>query len=342
MRKLFAIFGAAFLLSLQLGAQDAQVTKALEEGRKLYEAGKHSEAASVYKKALSKNKENDLLNNEMALTQLALKNYSEAIVFSDKVIIANSKLASQAYATKGSALGLKGDYDQAILTFKDGINKYPEDFFLYYNLAFTQLNGAQYSQAEATAKKAVALKPDFPGSHLVLGQAMFYQNKRVPSMLALYYFLLLEPNTPRSSSALSLIDQAVNLGITKEGNKINVQIPNNEKDEFRTADVIISLSQANRYDDKNKSKSEQQVFCESTRMLFTTLEEHKKDNSKTDIWWTFYVPFFADMTKTDNVDAFCYQAMSTKNNNSVNNWVRDNKDKLDKLKTWYEANYAKK
>jgi len=340
MKKVFTTIGAVLLLSFQLLAQDA-VTKALEEGKKLYDAGKYSDAAGVYKKALSKNKENDVLNNEMSLVQLALKNYSEAVVYSDKVINANSKLANVAYATKGSAQGLKGDYDQAILTIKDGINKYPEDFFLYYNLAFTQLGGSQYSQAEASAKKAIEIKPDFAGSHLVLGQSMFYQNKRVPSMLALYYFLLLEPNTPRSSSALSMMDQAVNLGITKEGDKINVQIPNKEKDEFGTADVIISLSQANKLDEKNKSKSEQQIFCESTNMLFTTLAENKKQDKK-GIWWTFYVPFFEDMQKNDNLDAFCYQAMITKNNNAVNNWVRDNKSKIDKLKSWYDANYAKK
>jgi tetratricopeptide (TPR) repeat protein len=340
MKKLFTTLGAVLFMSVQLWAQDA-VTKAVEEGKKLYEAAKYTEAATVYKKALAKNKDNDILNNEMATTQLALKNYSEAVTYADKVINANSKLANVAYATKGSALGLKGDYDQSILTLKDGINKYPDDHYLHYNLAFTQLGGSQYSMAEMSAKKAINLKADFPGSHLVLGQAMFYQNKRVPSMLALYYFLLLEPSTPRSSSALSMIDQAVNLGITKEGDKINVQIPNNESDEFSTADVIVSLSQANRYDEKNKSKSEQQMFCESTRMLFTTLEENNK-NKKTDIWWTFYVPFFSEMTKNDNVDAFCYQAMSTKNNNNVNNWVRDNKSKLDKLKTWYDANYVKK
>jgi tetratricopeptide (TPR) repeat protein len=340
MKKLLTTLGTTFLLSFQLLAQD-QVTKALEEGKKLYDAGKYSDAASVYKKALSKNKDNDVLNNEMATTQLALKNYSEAIVFSDKVINANSKLASQAYATKGSAQGLKGDYDMAVLTLKDGIIKYPDDFFLYYNLAFTQLGGAQYSQAEASAKKAIMIKPDFAGSHLVLGQSMFYQNKRVQSMLALYYFLMLEPNSPRAAQALSMMDQAVNLGITKEGDKVNVQIPNNDKDEFGTADVIISLSQANRYDEKNKSKSEQQIFCESTKMLFSTLAENN-NGSKKDIWWTFYVPFFADMQKNDNLDAFCHQSMLTKNNNSVNNWVRDNKDKIDKLKTWYDANYAKK
>ena len=340
MKKVFTTIGAVFLLSFQLLAQDA-VTKALDEGKKLYDAGKYSDAASIYKKALSKNKENDVLNNEMSLVQLALKNYSEAIVFSDKVIAANSKLSNIAYATKGSAQGLKGDYDQAVLTLKDGINKFPDDFFLYYNLAFTQLGGSQFSQAEASAKKAIAIKPDFAGSHLVLGQSMFYQNKRVPSMLALYYFLLLEPNTPRAASALSMMDQAVNLGITKEGDKINVQIPNKEKDEFGTADVIISLSQANKYDEKNKSKTEQQIFCESTNMLFTTLAENNSD-SKSGIWWTFYVPFFADMQKNDNLDAFCYQAMLTKNNNAVNNWVRDNKSKIDKLKSWYEINYAQK
>ncbi|MBL7719902.1 MAG: tetratricopeptide repeat protein [Flavipsychrobacter sp.] len=341
MKKVFATFGAVLWLSVSVFAQDAQLAKTLEEGRKLSSGGKYSEAASVYKKALSKDKNNDALNNEMALVQLSLKNYSEAITFADKVITANSKLANQAFATKGSAQGLKGDYDQAVLTFKDGINKYPEDFYLYYNLAFTQLNGSQYAQAEASAKKAVLLKPDFAGSHLVLGQTMYYQNKRVQAMLALYYFLMLEPNTPRSSSALAMMDQAVNLGITKEGDKINVQIPNNEKDEFGTADVIISLSQANKYDEKNKSKSEQQVFCESTKMLFNTLVENNKGDKK-DIWWSFYVPFFDDMQKNDNVDAFCYQALSTKSNNNVQNWVRDNKSKIDKLNSWYEANYAKK
>lgn len=332
--------GAVLLLSVNTFAQDAQ-TKQMEEAKKLYDAGKYSEAASTYKKILSKDKNSVAANMEMANTQLALKNYSEAIVYSDKVIAANVPQANQAYAVKGSAQGLKGDYDAAVLTLKDGINKFPDDFFLYYNLAFTQLNSSQYSQAEASAKKAVALKPDFAGSHLVLGQSMFYQNKRVPSMLALYYFLLLEPNSPRSASALTLIDQAVNLGITKEGDKINVQIPNKENDEFGTADVIISLTQANRYDEKNKSKSEQQIFCENTRTLFVTLGENSKTGNK-EIWWSMYVPFFYEMTKNDNVDAFCHQALLSKNNNNVNNWVRDNKSKIDKLNSWYDSNYAKK
>ena len=78
------------------------------------------------------------------------------------------------------------------------------------------------------------------------------------------------------------------------------------------------------------------MFIENTTSFFTMLGEIKKDKKakkSSSVWWSFYVPFFYDLAKSDHMEAYCtYINQST--NEYYDLWLSENKDKLDAFSEW--------
>ncbi len=155
--------------------------------------------------------------------------------------------------------------------------------------------------------EAVQLQPAHASSHLLLGSIMAESRQRIPAVLALYHFLLLEPDTKRSPGALALLDRLLSQGVTQESeNQITIQLAAPEKkDPFSSMEMMMSLMSASRMGKDNKGKSEAAQFAEITDLLFSMLSGLEKEKSAR-IWWTVYGTLFTAMNEKDHTEAFSY------------------------------------
>jgi len=326
------IIGLLLLISLQftvVHAQKTNVSNLISEGIKLHDHGDYTGAIDLYKRALKFDNRSAQANYEIASSYFAMKDYTNTLKHCDKVIALNSDNMDQAYILKGSVEDVLGKPKEAVKTYKLALQKYTKNYLLYYNLALTSFNLKEYKDTDAALRSALKLNPSHASSHFLLALSMLVQEKRVPGILALYNFLLLEPKSKRSVSALKTLEEELDKGLKKENTKPAVK---KGEDEFYTATLMLDLLAASKSNEANKNKPAAVLFAENTNTFFTILGEMKKD--KKGFWWNFYVDYFYTLAVNKHTEAFCYYITQSKDE-VYSEWIKANLPKIEAFSEWY-------
>lgn len=321
--------------------QSEEVEKFVRRGIELYEEGDYKGAIDQYKKALKIDKESPLANYETAMAYFALKEYENAIEYSDKVIDAKSDFIEHSYIIKGSALDLTGKTKEAIKAYTKAIQDYPKSHLLHYNLALTHYKLKDFKKAESAVQGALKANPGHSSSHLLLAYMMNDQGSRVKTLLALYNFLLVEPTGDRAESAFERLSNELQKGVKKgDDNTISITLTDNgESDEFQAAELMLSLLAASGGLEENEGKTEYELFTANNESFFAVLGELKKDSKG--FWWEFYVDFFYAMKNEGHIEAFSYFISQSKNDENISKWLEENTTKFEALSNWY-SEYERK
>ena len=333
MRKL-TIITICLLLTSNLFGQNSEVEKLIFQGVELHDQGKYSEAIAKYSSALEINPKSDLANYEISYSYFAVKDYRNAIKYSEKVIKTKSKFQEEAFMVLGNSYDLTGNHSKAVKTYRTGISKFPNSNLLHYNLALTFYNSNELADAESSVINAINSNPKHASSHLMLAILMEHNGKRIPSLLASSYFLMLEPNTKRSEICYEILQKQITKGVErKDGNNISINLSASSlDDDFATAELMMSMFATKSFTNEDSTKNEYELFAETNKSIFGMLNSLKK--GKKNIWWDFYVVKFDDLVKSENVEAFSYYISKSKNDPFVNQWVIDNPQKIEQFENW--------
>jgi tetratricopeptide (TPR) repeat protein len=95
-------------------SQSEEVSKRIDEGVALHDAGDFAGAISSYKKALEIDKNSTIAHYEIASTYYVLEQYDNAIPHVDRVIKINKEFVDQAYILKGTILDVSGKGKEAV------------------------------------------------------------------------------------------------------------------------------------------------------------------------------------------------------------------------------------
>ena len=327
-------------LSGTIFGQNQELGHHIDRGIALYDNGKYNEAIAEYKLALTIDNNSPAANYEMANTYIALKNYQEAVTYADKVIQLNNGDVDLAYTAKGNALDLMLKHGEAMDVYNAGIKMFPHNYLLLYNAALSCWELKKYYECASYAAKAVAANPRHASSHYLLGTSMCLLGKRPLSLMALYNFLLLEPNSKRSGSALSLLEMEMKRNVEKINDTIKIGVSDKDiKDEFGKIDLALSLIEATKNEEKTKSRSDEENFYRYSELFFSLLDEAPVEERNSSVWWTIYVPLFHDLLSAKNTQAFCYYILASKNSSTVNKWQKDHRNEAAKFSKWYADNY---
>lgn len=314
----------------------------IDKGIALHDAGKYTEALEQYNKALSVQKDSDDAIYEMGATYSAMKDYAKAIECADKVIKLETHLLGKAYLLKGISLDYSGKPKEAIEVYKKGMKKAPDFNRLDYALAVTSYNLKEFKDTEEALYSSLKKNPLHANSHYLLG--FINADKRTKSMLALFNFLILEPTGSKANVAFNTISKFQKTGVeVKDDKSINVTISlDNKDDEFSPAEMTLSMLEASNNMDENKSKSDFQLFSENTKSFFNVLGELQANNKNKGFWWSFYVSFFYDLAKNDEMyETFTYYVYQDVQNTAVESWLIANKGRVEKFKDWV-SNHKRK
>lgn len=318
-----------------VNAQNA-VDSLVALGIQLHDNQQYSEAIDIYKEALKINSNSSLVNYEISMTYMYNGDYEKSLVHSQKVIDNNQDYIMEAFITKGSCLDYLGETKQSIKLFKKGIKRFGDHYLFYYNLGYNYSKDKNYKKAEESLIKAIKSNPTHASSHLMLAYLMNDQHLRVQSLLCLHYFLLLEPASERSESALTLLNKLFTGNVYKAAdrpNEISINIdPNAVKSEYGAADLMISMLEASKSLEENEHKSNEELFIENTTSFFKVLGE-LKDKKHTGLWWDFYVPFYTTLAQSNHMATYCYYIQYGANE-SARAWLEYNAEHIDAFEEW--------
>lgn len=321
--------------TLTLSAQKSEFLEVIEQGIEYHDAGDYSKALKEYKKALKISPDSHLVQYEMGNTYFAMSDYKNAIKYADLVIDNNSDYLDQAYILKGNALDSQGKSKDAIKTYKKGIKAFDDNHLLHFNLALTYYNNDNVKAAEKSLMDAINVNPYHSSSNLLLGFIQIDKGERIPSVLCMYKFLMIEASSSRSKTAYAILMEQMKMGVEQtDDNSISISINSESESEFQAAELMLSLLEASRTVEENEDKTDAEMFFENTDSFFAMLGEIRDKNDG--FWWTNFVDFFYDMHNNEHVETFSYFISMSTENEEVFEWLDSNEEKIDAFSEWYD------
>ena len=333
------------LVSCAIGTRAlAQTTPArdlVKEGVQLYDEGKYDQAIAKYQQALATEPANDVAQAELALTYNALGRNAEAKVACEQLLKRSPDVGASVYVTYGNSLDGLGQFKAAEQAYQQGMKKYPETYTLPYNLGIAQAGQQQYPAAIASFQQAVARNPRHASSHMSLGVVQLKAGSRVPGVLALARFLVLEPTGPRATQRLPLLDQAMMQGVSQpDAKNINITLApsalskGKKADDFGPEELMLSMSGALTLDEKNKNKTKLEKFSDQFSSLCRVMGELSAKSSGGFVR-TYYVPYFVEMEKKGFVPAFTYLVHSSQTDApEVQTWLAAHPIEVQVFQEW--------
>jgi tetratricopeptide (TPR) repeat protein len=357
MRTSFTI--ALLFLGVRLFAQ-TNLEGIISEGIALHDKGDYKGAIAKYHQALKLDPASAMAHYELAFSHHLDKDYDSALHHAGVVIDGNNgRLGVQAAIVKGSVLDDMGNTKGSIEFYKDVLKQHPDEYLLLYNYAVSCGRLQQWEEAEAALERALRNKISHPSSHLKLAYIKADKGEKVRAVYELYFFLLLENNSPRAKEALAKLRELLygeakveSVSVNdKTGDKqinINIAVSSSDDPQITAAEIgLATITSASL--ELNKEQSEEEKLIHDTQTLFSMLgelKENKKstkgkkskkkqaDPSEQDLFWDFYVPFFFDLKNSDHTQAYCYHILQASGEDDVKAWTEANKSKLEFFYLW--------
>jgi tetratricopeptide (TPR) repeat protein len=117
----------------------------------------------------------------------------------------------------------KGKTEKAVEVYDEGIKIFPDYFQLYYNKGISQIKLNKAEDALLSFERSATLNPKHASSHNAIGRLLFMTNK-IPSLMAFYRFLVLEPDGKRSSANLINVQKIMSAHVTKMMKKCTINV----------------------------------------------------------------------------------------------------------------------
>ncbi len=332
------LFFTLLLVITGIKAQ-SDIDNFVNEGIQYHDQGDYEKAIETYKKALEINPKSSLVNYEIAYSYFSNGDYKNAVKHTDVVLDQNADHIIPAYIIKGSALDMQGKTKESIKLLEKAIKKTEGSYLLFYNLALNYYKLNELDSAEENAVKAIETNPNHASSHLMLANIHDQWGNSVQTLLAIHYFLFLEPNSERSVPAYQMLLKNFGGNVSKDDSKpntINIMLSSSNDSQFGAAELMVSMLEASKSLEENEGKTEDELFVENTGSFFKVLGELRKKNNR-EIWWNFYTPFFYDLAKSDHLEAYC-NYISQIGDESSKKWIEENEDKLTDFGNWLKNN----
>jgi Tfp pilus assembly protein PilF len=321
-------------------AQEGSANALVDSGVACHDSGYYDRAIAFYDQAIAVDPGYYLAYYEKSLSFFRATRMQECADLC-KFILKRFPEGSEnkgVYINYGSALDGLGKSDDAIAVYNKGIKKFPNVPLLHFNKAITLYLRKEYDDAADELKSAIFLNPSHASSHQFLAYSVYSSNK-LGAVMALVNFLLIEPEGERAPKNLKILLQLLGGNVQQKDDKvinITMDMSNmNDKtpDNFRSVEMLMSLTAASDYTEENKDKDVAQKLKRKLS-IFPSASSGDKAKRKT-FFHDYYLPFLEDM-KTDNVlETACYIIYSSSEDTAVQQWLTANKNKVEAFYKWF-------
>lgn len=327
----------------------ADVEELIQEGISLYDKQDYEGSIEKFNAALALQPNHDHALYEKSLSLIRLKKYNEAGDLLKKVldVSKDEDIRSRAFANYGTALDLDGKAKESLKIYKQGLKEFPDDYMLHFNKGITETGMNDLDAAEQSFQNSASLNPKHASSHNALGRVAVNES-RIKGVLAIFTFLLVEPEGARAEGNVTLLNRLIMKGIRRTDEKsvtINIDASTLGKkkpkeDDFSSAELMLSLLAAHVPDSLNDKTDADKMAYQMEKLISIIDESDKKDKG---FFKNFYVPFLVDIKKEGMIKTACYVALTSSENEDIFKWQNENKTTVENFLKWVkEYKWAKK
>jgi len=344
MKKILILLLFSCHLSFSQNKESAE--KLVEEGIELHDKGEYNGAIEKYNKALELDKDNAFALVEKSYTLLTLNKSEETIEVCKLAIKKHPKatILKTVYVNYGNSLDAINKSKEAIEIYDEGLKLFPDYYQLYFNKGVTYSILNKFDESIACFQKALTFNPNHASSHNGIGRLENIKERRIPSIMALCRFLVVEPQSKRAAENLGLLKELMTANVEKTGdNNININLNLNVvsesskkgkvvENDFSSTDLISTMDIALDFDDKYKDKTEVEKFFRKMGTICSSLNETKKKNKG--FYWEFYAPYFIELQKNNFIETFSYLVYASSEEEYVINWLDSHEIELNSFYEW--------
>jgi tetratricopeptide (TPR) repeat protein len=327
--KILAVF-LIFVCNAAFAQTNEDAKALVKEGVQLNDQGKYAEAIEKYNQALKIDPGNIYADFELAYTLFVSGKGTDGIPYLQKVIAANTSLTAGAYDLLGTIYDKNNQKDKAIEAYNAGIKANPGYQRLYYNLGIMYSRYKQYAEAEKCAIEAIKLDPKHASSQRMYALVTFHQNKRVPALLGFCSFILLEPNTARSTEAYNNIQHILQGGVLKDNNG-NTTITLSPKDNTETSSQNLSISMSV-ISAQQKKLTGMAMLEDELKSIFTITGELTDKKTDKSFFDKFFADYFYKLAQSNDMPAFTRAINPNAPDNAA--WIKDHPQYMNDLYMW--------
>ena len=344
MRRIVVLFVSLFIVTTAFSQDEAKTL--IQEGIELHDKGDFEGAIAKYDAALKIEPFNGKALYEKSYSLMEIKKYVEAAEIL-KTILKESKepeYRKLSYVNYGTVLDYMGDKSKSIEVYNKGMKEYPDFYLLPFNKGITQSGMNDEAGAIESFKRSVTLNPMHASSHNALGRANF-ETKRIPAILSLFTFLIIEQTGKRAEQNLSYFNQLLTRGVSKgENGNVTISISmdmlddskKSKEDDFSGAELVLSLmGSSNELADTLGAKTEADRLDIKMQMFINAISEVKKKEKG--FFKNFYVPMFREMKEKGYVKTACYIVLSSTNDKATLLWIDENSDAVNEFYDWFKS-----
>ncbi|MFD0766716.1 tetratricopeptide repeat protein [Mucilaginibacter lutimaris] len=306
-----------------------------DEGVKLFDNGKYDDAIAKYKEAIKTDAKYANAYYEIGYTYFSTNKPLEAIPYLETTIklLPNS---GGAYDMLGSIYDDNNQTAKGIEYYLKGISVDPNYQRLYYNLGLTYYRKKEYELAEERMIKAIMLEPKHASSHKMYASIMYEQGKKGKALLGWSSFLLLEPNSKRSVAALKELNNIINYGIARVGDKVSMSVSNKE---LKGPDFIIPATVIAATADQRGLTRADSLTLQLTKLY--SVADMFTGQTADPFFKAYFADYFKKLASTDNMPAFARYISLMDNNEQKVAWFKEHNETLTKLDKWLNGTERK-
>lgn len=296
-------------------AQNVDVSGAVKEGIRLNGEKNYPAAIEKYKEALTAQPDNAQANYQLAFSLNASGKGTEAIPYLNKVIKTGGDLTGPAYELMGSIYDASHQPQQAIDAYQQGIKLKPDYQPLYFNLGIAYFRAQKYADAELAAIEAIKLDPKHANSQRLYGLVTFHQNKRVPALMGLCSFLLLDPEGPRADEAYTNLQSLLKGGDLKAAKADPETLILN-----KTLSTAIAASGGH--------------LDAQLKNIFIAVGKLGEKGGKKSFFWNYYAAFFYKLSQSPNFSTAVKLISLSADKTAGAQWLQNHTDQRKELEDW--------
>lgn len=317
------------------------VVENVADGKNLYEQGEYFLAVEKFKDALAEEPQNGMIHYDLAMCYLAMNEFENALMAIDQAIaLIEPDLKEMTIIVKGDILDKSGFREAAVNFYRKALLAYPESPQLLMNFGVALKNTGNIDAALENIEAALRQKFAEREAHWQLAQIHLERGDAVQASLAMYYFLLLENNTPRAEASASDLLQLIY-------ERRSHHAAPARKSDARLKAALIAFEKMGAVASKDDMtargaalRSSLKRFAEDTHGYFKALADIAAKNNaqgiNADILQT-YMTFFAALDRAGHTDALCAYIMQGGDNAEAREWRATNQHKVQALFAWYES-----
>ncbi len=219
------------------------------------------------------------------------------------------------FITLGNAYLNTDRRDSAIITYEEGLEHFPYQHTLIYNIGYAYYTMGEYEKAIPYFQRSAKINPFYSSNHVLLGYLSMLQGHVTKAYLSYLTYMAIEPS---DNNILVFLENLSGQNVRKFG---SIE-PFDSNETFQKYDDLILSGAAldgrfERKVDFNASIVKQQ------ELLFSRI---KYEENTDDFWMDFYVPFYQELQESGLTTAFVYYMLQSSNNDPVLDWIKKHDD----------------